>query len=381
LTSQRRRDVMIIVPTGPNKEHSGTPDVVICVDGGAVARLGPLLRHLCVGLVDQAVRIRLLSSNPQIETLSLGPIQSLVHSPIRWPATRRRVERIVEALSSRPPHVVHAVSGQTYGLAQILADEFDVDPVLTVSSVADCEAVANQTGVRPPHVIASSAPLLEMLKRQLRIPAERLILIRPGVLARSEAACFAHEGYLATLLCGSALERERQVETFVEAVALLHDRGREILGFVVGGGQQERPLRKLVRWRRLSSVITFAPQHGQTASVMESADIFVVPAPGDTISVRVLLAMGAGVASVVAPNPVCDYIQDGLTAVVCTEPTSESFADAIERLLIDPASARRIATGGLEYVREHHTVSETAQRTANLYRRVAMSHTTYTINT
>ncbi len=370
---------MAIVASETNNKQSAVPEVVICVDGGAVARLAPILRHLCVGLVDQAVRIRLLSSNPQVKTLSLGPVQAVIHAPLRWPATRRRLERVVEALSPRSPMVIHAFSAESYGLVQALADEFDVDPVLTVSSIADCEALAARTGARPAQLIASSAPLREILTDQLNIPAQRVVMIRPGVLAQKEAACFAREGRSPTLLCTSPLNRDRRVEVFVRTVALLRDRQCETLGFIVGNGRLEGALRNLVRRRDLSAVVTFAAERGRTETVMTGADVFVVPAPREAISVRLLQAMGTGMACVVAPNPVCDYVQDGQTAVVCPEATPESFANAIEQLLIDRATARRIAMGGLNYVKEHHTVSETARRTADLYRRRAYSQATYSL--
>ena len=362
-----------------SKEQSrrASPDVVICVDGQAVTSLASVLRQLCVGLVEEGVVVRLLSSNPSVQSMSLGPVQAVIHAPLRWPIAKRRLGRVMELLAARPPMLIHAFSSDTYQLARELSEAYDLDPVLSVWSITDCQALRAMSSHRPSLIFAASAVLAEFLESEKGLDGERVELIRPGVLAKKEAACFAHEGRAATLLCSSPLDRKSQVATFVKTVSLLRDRRRDMLGFIVGDGPKERALRNLVRQRDLASLITFASEQGHTTSVMAGADILVLPAPGEAVSLRVLQAMSTGMACVVAPNPVCNYIRDGETAVVCPDPTPKCFADAIERLLDDRPLARRIASAGLQYVKQHHTVSETAQRTADSYRRHAHSQTTY----
>jgi len=367
------------VPDAKDKERSNAPDVVLCVDGESVEHWKPVLRHLCVGLIDQAIQVRLLSSHTGIESLTLGPVQAIRLPPPRRLFARRRIEQIVAALSPRVPTVVHAFGRESYGWALNVAAEFDVEAVMTVSSVAEALAAMRLVSPRPFHLVAASGPLQEFLVAGHGIGRDRTTLIRPGVLSGQRVSCFVEERYAATLLCTAPMERGRGVDTFVEATAMLRDRGRDVLAFLIGSGRCESDLRRLARRRELSSIVTFATQESPTVDIMNSADIFVVPFSAEEIWFRVLQAMGCGLACVVSENPVCDYIRDGQTAVVCRS-NAEGLADAIERLIADHDAARRVAQAGQDHVREHHTVSVMSQSTADLYRRLSESHRTYAVN-
>ena len=127
----------------------------------------------------------------------------------------------------------------------------------------------------------------------------------------------------------------------------------------------------MIRSRGLSSCATLAHPAGDLTRAMRGIDIFVQPSAETAFSDGGLQAMGAGMAVVTFPNTVCDHYRSNETAVVCDKPTAQSLADAIERLLTDRVTARRIATAGIEYVRAHHAVSSMAQRTADAYRKLA----------
>ena len=75
-----------------------------------------------------------------------------------------------------------------------------------------------------------------MLQEQLRIPAERIDLVRPGVLASQGIACFADPQRVPTVLCSSALERGSGVDRLIEAVDILRKRDQELLLFLLGQG-------------------------------------------------------------------------------------------------------------------------------------------------
>ncbi len=365
---------------GKDKDRTNAPDVVLCVDGPSVEHWKPVLRHLCVGLIDQAIHVRLLSSHPGIETLTLGPVQAIqLPRPRRFFADRR-MEQVTAALAPRNPTVVHAFGGESYTWALELAVEFDVEAVLAVSSHEEADVAVRLPHPRPFHLAAASAPLRELLTTRYGIARDRTSLIRPGVLSGQKVACFAEERYASTLLCTAAMERGRGVDTFVEATAMLRDRGRDVLAFLIGSGRTETEMRRLARRRELSSIVTFAPQESPTVEIMNSADIFVVPFAAEEIWFRVLQAMGCGLACVVCENGVCDYVRHGHTAMVCRS-DARVFADTIEQLLLNHESARALAQAGQDYVREHHTVSAMSQSTADLYRRLSESHKTYAVHT
>lgn len=356
-----------------------TVSAALCVDGEALDRFGRVLRHLCVGLVDQAVSVRLLSSDARVRSLALGPIQSLVHPAIAWPAARRRIERLLDTLSAHPPTVVHALSQGSYRLAAAIAEAIDADLVLGVTSLGDCDRTAPLGIGKHVRFHAFSEPLAAVLETQLEIARERIEVIRPGIPVAPRAACFAEPGRVATALCTSAFERDSGVDRLIAAVSLLGQRGHKLQVFLLGEGRHESVLRRLVRTRNLSSSVTFAPPLSDLTAAMQSADIFVRPSADSEFTADGLLAMGAGLVVVTDPSLLCDHIRPGETAMVCAQPTAESLATTIEGVLNHHQEAIGLASAAMDYVREHHAVSMMAERTAAAYRQLALTSTTFAI--
>lgn len=372
--------VVMGMMSDPIDNHSSTPvHVALCVDADALDRFEDMLRHLVVGLVDQAVQLCLISADARVESLCLGPVQSLTHERMVWPAAGRRLKRLLNDLAPHPPTIVHAFSSGSYALARDLADAFEADAVLSVTSLADCEAIA-QTGVHGvERIVALSDPLAAVVLNQLNVPADRVSLIRPGVQTLEHFASFAQPDRIPTIVSTSPLERGRGIAHLIDSVDLLKRRGHDLMLFLLGRGRREERFRKLIRDRGLSSIITVAHPIGDVTQALRNADIFVLPAQVPILSADTLQAMGAGVAVVAFPNSLCDYLVPGETAVVCQRTTQEALADAIEGLLRDRSEAQRIATCGMEHVRAHHSVSEESQRLADVYRGMGLARTTFPI--
>ncbi|MFQ5589766.1 MAG: glycosyltransferase family 4 protein [Phycisphaerae bacterium] len=351
----------------------------LCIDGRGLDLLGPVLRHLAVGLVDKAVHVRLVGPDARIESLGLGPIQSLVHEPIVWPSAVKRIARTVEALSQNPPTVVHAIACGSYAIATAIAEAYDADLVVQVTSLTDCEALGRLTTRQLRRCLAFSQPLAAILQNQERIPPERIDLVRPGVLAAKDIACFAQEGREPTILCTAPFVKDAGVDLLIEATAGLRARGHPPMVFLLGQGPHESALRRLVRLRNLAACVTFARPLGDVADAMQGADIYVRPHIDTVLDIDSLQAMGAGLCTVTLANALCDYIRNDETAIVSEAPTAASLAKAIERLLMDHNAARQLAATGIEYVRTHHAMSGMAERAAAVYRKLALARATFPI--
>jgi len=271
------------------------------------------------------------------------------------------------------------MSAESYRTAGAIAEAFDADLVFEVTSLADCDRMAQFGGPPVGRFHAISQPLATMLETQLQIDPDRIDLIHPGVRASQHIACFARPDRAATILCTSPFERGTGVDKLIQAADLLRKRDHELMVFLLGRGRQELALRRLARERKLSSCITFANPLGDPAQAMNSADIFVHPAENTFFTAGGLQAMGAGMAVVTFESTVCDFYRHGETAVVCEKPTAEALADAIETLVTAPQEARRIAAASAEYVRAHYAMSGMAERTAAAYRQLALNRATFSI--
>lgn len=353
--------------------------VALCLDGDVFDRFGPVLRHLVVGLVDQAVQIRLVGTDARIEGLKLGPVQSVLYRRIVWPVRGRRTEQLMEMLATDPPTIAHAMSGESYAVGLDIADAFDTDVALQVTSVADCERITQLDTTRVGVFIAMSDPLVEILLTQLSLPEERIALVRPGVRTATDS----RRGILTkgepTILCTAPLESGGGVDKLIKAAAILKKRGHEFLLFLLGTGAKETALRRLAHDRGLDRCVIFSHPTGDLVQAMQSADIFVHPSEDAALSADGLSAMGNGMAVVCVPNAVCDYYRHDDTALVAEHATADALADSIQRLLADRALAHRLAAAGVEYLRTHHAWSGMAERTAAAYRQFALNRATFSM--
>ncbi len=370
---------MTDVTTADDSSSQRPISTAMCIDGEALDRFRPVLRHLVVGLVDQAIHTRLVSDDTRIEALSLGPVQTLVHQKVVWPVAKRRTEQLLDALSGQPPTIVHAFTGSSYAVADVIAESFDADLVYQITSLADCDALAERTGPHIERFLALSRPLASVLTEQLAISVDRVKLIRPGVQAAKQASCFADPERIATIMCTSAFHRDSGIDRLITAVEVLRKRDRAVMVFLLGEGNKEALFRKTIRERGLSRWITLVNPIGDVGQAMRGADMFVRPASVAAVSADVLQAMGAGMAVVSIASDVCDHLRHNETALVCDGESGEALARSIELLLEDPSRARKMAASSMEYIRTHHSMSSMAQHTADTYRELALARATLSL--
>ena len=360
-----------------SRQPTKPTNAIICIDHDLYSRWRAVLRHLCVGLIDHIAGIRLLTTTPDAEELSLGPIQIVTYDEASWPLKARRYRQLQATLAARPPTVVHAMSAGVYELAAQVAVDFNADIVFEITSLADVQRLSELQFDLPSRVTCASQPLLDHCIDADVAQVEKLSLIRPGVSAASEPTCFREATRQPTILCTAPLLPHSGVDALLHAVHMLRSRNHDFLTFLLGQGPEESRLRKLCGELALSSVVVFAQPEGDIQRAMVASDIFVQPTVENSLSVRSLQALAQGVAVVAVEGGVCDaYIKD-VTASIASETTAVDLAGNIERLLMDHSLARRLAAGAIEYMRKHHTMSAMADRTAEVYRDLALHRTTF----
>lgn len=370
---------MVPVPPTDDRSRAASVNAALCLDRTAFERFGGILRHLCVGLVDQNIPLRIVGSDPHIETLRLGPVQAVVHPPIAGLTGGRRLERLLDSLSAQPPSVVHAVSMGSYRTAASIAREFDADLVLGVTSLDDIEEVGRFAERADVHFQPWSNALAVVLDSRRHIDRTHVEVIAPGVPASAKPVAFDHPGRVATLVSTSRFDADSGLDRLIAAVEILVQRQVELQLFLLGEGPRERVLRKSVRARQLSAHVAFAPNFDDPTAALSSADLFIHPTSSATFPGDTLQALGIGLALVTGPDEVADHHRPGETACVYADGTADALAEAIESLLRDRPAAQRLAAAGLEYVRRNHGVSSMAERVAAAYRRLALNQSTFAI--
>jgi glycosyltransferase involved in cell wall biosynthesis len=97
-------------------------------------------------------------------------------------------------------------------------------------------------------------------------------------------------------------------------------------------------------------------------------DIFVLPSHSEGVSLALLEAMAAGlpvIGSRVGGLP--EVVADGENGLLIPPRDAGALADALERLLADPAGAQALGDHARRHVREHFTLERLGREINEIY--------------
>ena len=354
-------------------------DVALCVDPLSLRRFRAVLRHLCVGLLDVAAQVRMVTSSPEAESLVLGSVQHVFYKELHWPLRRHRIGRVLRSLAGRVPNIVHGFSGRSFHVADTIARHFDAHLILHAVGMDGVEELDRPGGWPVGHVVAASRPIFEAIIEREAVERERLTLVRPGIIAGGGATCFTQPKRIPTILCTKQLNAASGVDLLLDALRLLRERGHRFMAFLTGSGPMEGALRKTAQSMGLASMVTFAEPMGEATRIMAGADVFVRPAIERALSVRSLQAMGAGMALVTVQGGAADAHIHEVTGLVCPDGRPINLAGAIERLLADHAFATTLATQAVRHIKEYHSVSSSCEALVRIYHDLSLRDKTLSV--
>lgn len=173
---------------------------------------------------------------------------------------------------------------------------------------------------------------------------------------------------------GRLVERKGQAY-LIEAMAYLAHRPEAHL-IIVGEGHERPLLEETIRRHGLADRVKLAGRVSDEVldGLYRRCEVFVLPAivdsSGDTemlgmVSLEAMRYCKPVVATQV--GGVTDIVQDNKTGLLAPQRDVRALAEAIERLLGDPALARRLGDGGYEFARQHFAWPAVLDQTLALY--------------
>jgi len=132
------------------------------------------------------------------------------------------------------------------------------------------------------------------------------------------------------------LSRKKNLESALQALRHLADRGRHVHFLIIGEGENENNLKRLTIELELSQQVIFIPaqSYRQLPDFYNAMDMFVMTSLAEGFPMVVLEALASG--TPVAANSVGaipDIIRDGLNGCLLTSLEPEAVASAIESVL------------------------------------------------
>ena len=299
----------------------------------------------------------------------------------------RMIEVVAAEHAKKPFDILHGQYGYPTGWATLLAaGQLGVPNVVSiqggdghwVGSCCETHKLAMQ------HVLDHSNALLiggqsfiDEVTERLGTSRDRFTIV-PGAVdterfrPKDEARVGEGETPIRFLYHGR-VDRRKGALDFLDALAILRDRGVPFRGVVSGIGPDVDACRERAAALRLDAEVEFTgyADYEAVPAIYRRADVFVSPTYMEGFSNTILEAMASGL-----PNVSCravgvvDCLRHDENALLTEPGDVPAQADALERIARDAALRRRIARAGLEECRRVYSWSTVGRQIMQVYERV-----------
>ncbi|UFN48736.1 glycosyltransferase [Roseomonas sp. OT10] len=263
----------------------------------------------------------------------------------------------LERLHRRPPLIEHGG----------LVSEAEAGPKhLTARYVGVCATIRDAAAARMPGRERDAIEIPSMVDTDAFDPAHR---------APMRAALGVAEGVPLIGWLGR-LDPKKRVEDFLDAAAILHLARPEARFLVIGGPDAFLPdyavqLRQRAAALGLDGVLRFLGDRADVPDLLSALDAFVWLSRGEGMPHVIAEAGAAGLPVVATPdNGTLEQIADGETGLFVPHEDPPAVADALLRLLDDPALGRRLGGALRAKVRAAYAVRALVPRWEALFEEV-----------
>ena len=360
-------------PMADEAEQIVSPiNTLLVIDDDVLDRLGSTARQLCVGMIDEVVRVIVLARSTQHIEESVGPSQ-LLYMPRRcWPWHWQRLssDQALALIGDEKPDVIHCMSADLFRLVQNWVMEWGSPLVVQLTDLPDVRRCLRLRLPPEAIVIVSTPTLQRFLARKRPKLADRIRVIPLGIPANPEPACFAHPDRVPAVLVTAPLTHDCGLHLVLKAMEAVVAAGQDMHLFVLSSGPGEYVFRRVVRQLGLRSRVTLAGElHDWTAmqAAMRDADFYILPGERRRFTISTLMAMATGLAILAPAGTIGDYLIDGVTASLFDPQKPRQISERLSALLADKAAARQLAQGALDYIRAHHQASAMVASVAAVY--------------
>ncbi|MDX9981639.1 MAG: glycosyltransferase family 4 protein [Lentisphaeria bacterium] len=155
---------------------------------------------------------------------------------------------------------------------------------------------------------------------------------------------------------------------FLEALERLRERHPGLKALIVGDGPEKEALAGRIRAHHLEDAVRMCGFVADMPAVYRAIDCLVMPSLTEGLPYTLLEAMNYGVPVIAtAVGDIPDLIRPGRTGVLIPPAQAEAIVNALEAVIRDPASARRLAEAGRRLVQDEYSAASMARHMEKLY--------------
>lgn len=352
--------------------------VLLVCDKPSWERIGPVIRRLAVGLIDEAVRVSLVCGPDCPASAHLPGLQAAYSLPrpgyLNIFNPTRRFDELAEYAQRAHLTCIHAVSVSCLETALAIKQVLNIPLLVTVDTLEDhlLAFLADLLGEDRVAVAMSERIKAALLARPGEPKRSQFVeVIRPGVYVQERARPPFEPGSPVSMLVLEPATRTRGFETILQAAAELLQDGINIMLFFIDTGPAETHLRKLALRLQIHEHITFTGKFTRWPQTLGAADVVILPQPQKQVHIYPLEALASGTLVVAAAGHCYDTILDGKTGLEFSPDREQDLAERLSRTLADPHLARSLAYTAQEKIRRDHSVSQMINAYIALYTRLS----------
>jgi glycosyltransferase involved in cell wall biosynthesis len=237
------------------------------------------------------------------------------------------------------------------------------------------EAVSRWTYARARRVMTVSEAIRERLIRDFGVPAQRITYVPNAVVPlRPGRGMDGPRGPQRRLRVGrvARLEPEKGVDVFLQAVARLAPRFRDVDFVVIGDGPLHGRLVALAERLDVADRVRFLGLRPDARALIERLDVLAVSSITDGSPLVVLEAMGVGVPVVgTAVGGIPDQVRDGRDGLLVAPRDADGLAAALASVLADGALRRRLGESARRRAAQQFSYEAFLARVEGVYASVA----------
>jgi glycosyltransferase involved in cell wall biosynthesis len=225
-------------------------------------------------------------------------------------------------------------------------------------------------------VVAVSGQLAEELAR--RFPRRRLETIENGIdsaelalAASGRAMLVTAKGRIRIGFVGRLVPVKR-IDLFLQAAKMLCEHSPAAFDFhIIGDGPQRALCERMVAESGLSDCVHLYGFRTDATALMAQLDVLLLTSDHEGLPMTLLEAMSLEVSIVAsAVGGIPHVLANGGYGGLVHDQRAQAYADAIRAMLASPGGRAQQLQDAAAHVRRHYSVSHTAARYADIYRRL-----------
>jgi hypothetical protein len=352
-------------------------ETLLVIDDDVMDRMGGMIRHLCVGLIDEAALVTVLSRSGRDESnVQVAPAQLAHVRHSRWPWQHAQPDKVLQAIGGRKPALIHCMSTQLAAWAGPLCGAWGSAMVVQLSDLHDAVRFARLRPECPVTGVAMTAGIQRALTENIPRWQPHIRLIPAGLPAEAEVSALSVPNRIPSAVTTMSLSKRSNLLVVLKALRTLIQAGHDVQLFLLSSGWAESRYRRHVQQLGLHRHVTFAGRLRDWTALrraMVAADFYIATGVTERFDISGLSALASGLVILAPHHALEDYLIDEETAVRFDPASPHQLAQKWMELLQDPERARTLAQNALNYARTHHQANTMVTQLAALYREMSES--------